>query len=64
MALKLVLLSNNAVENILKWLQKFDTNIKKNLIKLSEEQKNPQNEFSNQKFRVMFFKEQQAQGKP
>ena len=40
MALKLVLLSSNAVEKIQKDAYKiFETNIKKNSIKLSEEQK-------------------------
>ena len=40
MSLKLVLLSSNAVEKLQKNTFKiFDTNIKKNLIKLSEEQK-------------------------
>ena len=40
MALKLVLLSSNAVEKLPKDAHKiFETNIKKNLIKLSEEQK-------------------------
>ena len=55
MALKLVLLSSNAVEKIQKDAYKiFDTNIKKNLIKLSEEQKKSLKKMnvSNQKFRV------------
>jgi primosomal protein N' (replication factor Y) len=40
MALKLVLLSSNAIEKFQKDTYKiFDTNIKKNSIKLSEEQK-------------------------
>ena len=55
MALKLVLLSSNAVEKIQKDAYKiFDTNIKKNLIKLSEEQKKSLKKMnvSNHKFRV------------
>ncbi len=55
MALKLVLLSSNAVEKIQKDIYKiFDTNIKKNSIKLSEEQKKSLKKMnvSNQKFRV------------
>ena len=55
MALKLVLLSSNAVEKIQKDAYKiFDTNIKKNLIKLSKEQKKSLKKMnvSNQKFRV------------
>ena len=55
MALKLVLLSNNAIEKVQKNVYKiFDTNIKKNSIKLSEEQKKSLKKmnFSNQKFRV------------
>ena len=55
MALKLVLLSNNAVENFSKDTYKnFEPNIKDNLIKLSEEQNKSlkkMNKF-NQKFRV------------
>ncbi len=55
MALKLVLLSSNAIEKFQKDDHKiFDTNIKKNLIKLSEEQKKSLKKMnvSNQKFRV------------
>ena len=55
MALKLVLLSSNAVEKIQKDAYKiFDKNIKKNLIKLSEEQKKSLKKMnvSNQKFRA------------
>jgi primosomal protein N' (replication factor Y) len=55
MALKLVLLSSNAVEKIQKDAYKiFETNIKKNSIKLSEEQKKSLKKMnvSNQKFRV------------
>ena len=55
MALKLVLLSSNAVEKIKKDDYKiFDTNTEKNLIKLSEEQKKSLKKmnFSNQRFRV------------
>ena len=55
MALKLVLLSNNAIEKIQKDTYKiFGTNIKKNSIKLSEEQKKSLNKMNvfNQKFRV------------
>ena len=55
MALKLVLLSSNVVEKIQKDAYKiFDTIIKKNLIKLSEEQKKSLKKMnvSNQKFRV------------
>ena len=55
MALKLVLRSSNAVEKIKKDAYKiFDTNIKKNSIKLSEEQKKSLKKMnvSNQKFRV------------
>ena len=55
MALKLVLLSSNAVQKIQKDAYKiFDTDIKKNLIKLSEEQKKSLKKMnvSNQKFRV------------
>ncbi|MDC3125604.1 primosomal protein N' [Candidatus Pelagibacter sp.] len=55
MALKLVLLSSNALENLPKGTHKiFESNIKKNSIKLSDEQKkslNKMNHFS-QKFRV------------
>ncbi len=55
MALKLVLLSNNAVENFSKDTYKnFEVNIKDNLIKLSDEQNKSlkkMNKF-NQKFRV------------
>ncbi len=55
MALKLVLLSSNAVEKLPKGTHKiFETNIKKNLIKLSEEQKNSlkKMKLTSQKFRV------------
>ena len=55
MALKLVLLSSNAVEKLQKDNYKiFDTNITNNLIKLSEEQKKSLKKMnvSNQKFRV------------
>ena len=55
MALKLVLLSSNAVGDLQKDLyKKFELNIKKNSIKLSEEQKKSLKKmnFSNQKFRV------------
>jgi primosomal protein N' (replication factor Y) (superfamily II helicase) len=55
MALKLVLLSSNAVEKFQKDTYKiFDTNIKKNSIKLSEEQKKSLKKMNafNQKFRV------------
>ena len=55
MALKLVLLSSNAVEKNQKNIYKiFDKNIKKNSIKLSEEQKKSfiKMNVSNQKFRV------------
>ena len=55
MALKLVLLSSNAVEKIQKDAFKiFDMNSKKNSIKLSEEQKKSLKKMnnSNQKFRV------------
>ena len=55
MALKLVLLSSNAVEKFQKDDHKiFDTNIKKNLIKLSEEQKKSLKKMniSNYKFNV------------
>ena len=55
MALKLVLLSSNAVERFQKDAYKiFDTDIKKNSIKLSEEQKKSLKKMnvSNQKFRV------------
>ena len=55
MALKLVLLSSKAVEKIQKDAYKiFETNIKKNSIKLSEEQKKSLKKMnvSNQKFRV------------
>ena len=55
MALKLVLLSSNAVEKLQKETYNvFDTNIKKNSIKLSEEQKKSLKKMnvSNQKFRV------------
>ena len=55
MALKLVLLSSNAVEKLPKGTHKiFETNIKKNLIKLSEEQKNSlkKMKLASQKFRV------------
>ena len=55
MALKLVLLSSNAVEKFQKdTFNIFDTNIKKNSIKLSEEQKKSLKKMnvSNQKFRV------------
>ncbi len=55
MALKLVLLSSNAVEKFQKDTYKiFETNIKKNSIKLSEEQKKSLKKMnaSNQKFRV------------
>ena len=55
MALKLVLLSSNAVEKLPKGTHKiFETNIKKNLIKLSEEQKNSlkKMKLNSQKFRV------------
>ena len=55
MALKLVLLSSGAVEKIQKDTYKiFDINIKKNSIKLSEEQKKSLKKMnvSNQKFRV------------
>ena len=55
MALKLVLLSSNAVEKLPKDTHKiFETNIKKNLIKLSEEQKNSlkKMKLASQKFRV------------
>ena len=55
MALKLVLLGSNTVEKIQKDAYKiFETNIKKNSIKLSEEQKKSLKKMnvSNQKFRV------------
>jgi len=55
MSLKMVLLSNNAVEKLQKNNFKiFDTKIKKNLIKLSEEQKNSLKKMNlfNQRFRV------------
>ena len=55
MALKLVLLSSGVVEKIQKDTYKiFETNIKKNSIKLSEEQKKSLKKMnvSNQKFRV------------
>ena len=55
MALKLVLLSNNAIENFQKEVFKnFNTNIIKNTIKLSQEQKKSLKEMnsSNDKFRV------------
>ena len=55
MALKLVLLSSNAVEKIQKDAYKiFHTNIKKNSIELSDEQKKSLKNMnvSNQKFRV------------
>jgi len=55
MALKLVLLNSNAVEKLQKETYNvFDTNIKKNSIKLSEEQKKSLKKMnvSNQKFRV------------
>jgi len=55
MALKLVLLSSNAVENLQKDTYKiFDSNITNNSIKLSEEQKKSLKKMniSNQKFRV------------
>ena len=55
MALKLVLLSSNAVEKIQKDAYKiFDTNIKINSIELSDEQKKSLKKMnvSNQKFRV------------
>src|SRR6056300_2053640 len=55
MALKLILLSSNAVEKIQKDAYKiFDTNIKKNSIELSDEQKKSLKKMnvSNQKFRV------------
>ncbi len=55
MALKLVLLSNNAIENFQKEVFKnFNTNIIKNTIKLSQEQKRSLKEMnlSNDKFRV------------
>ena len=55
MALKLVLLSSNAVEKFQQDAYKiFDTSIKKNSIKLSEEQKKSLRKMnvSNQKFRV------------
>ncbi|MDC3120094.1 primosomal protein N' [Candidatus Pelagibacter sp.] len=55
MALKLVLLSSNAIEKLPKGTHKiFETNIKKNLIKLSDEQKNSLKKMkvASQKFRV------------
>jgi len=55
MALKLVLLNSNAVEKLPKGTHKiFETNIKENLIKLSDEQKNSlkKMKFASQKFRV------------
>ena len=55
MSLKLVLLSSNAVENLQKDNYKiFNTNIKKNLIKLSKEQKKSLKKMNvfNHKFRV------------
>jgi primosomal protein N' (replication factor Y) (superfamily II helicase) len=55
MALKLVLLSSNAIEKLQKDAYKiFEINIKKNSIKLSEEQKKSLKKMniSNQKFRV------------
>ena len=55
MALKLVLLSSNVVEKFQKDTFKiFDTNIKKNSIELSDEQKKSLKKMnvSNQKFRV------------
>jgi primosomal protein N' (replication factor Y) len=55
MALKLVLLSSNAVEKLQKDTYKiYNTNIKKNSIKLSEEQKNSLKKMNacNHKFRV------------
>ncbi len=55
MALKLMLLSNNAIENNLKKnLKVFESNIKNNSIKLSEDQKKSLEEMSvmNNKFRV------------
>ena len=55
MALKLVLLSSNAIEKIQKDAYKiFESNIKKNVIKLSKEQKKSLRKMnvSNQKFRV------------
>ena len=55
MALKLVLLSSNAIERLQKDTYKiFDKNIKVNSIKLSEEQKKSLKKmnFSNEKFRV------------
>ena len=55
MTLKLVLLSNNAIENNLKNnLKSFESNIKKNSIELSEDQKKSLKEMSvvNNKFRV------------
>ena len=55
MALKLVLLSSNAIERLQKDTYKiFDKNIKVNSIKLSEEQKNSLKKMnvSNEKFRV------------
>ena len=55
MALKLLLLSNNAVEKFpIKIYEKFKMNIKKNKIELSKEQKNCLNKMnvSNHKFRV------------
>ena len=55
MALKLVLLSSNAIEKFSKDTYKnFDSNIKNNSIKLSEEQKKSLKKMniSNQKFRV------------
>ena len=55
MALKLMLLSNNAIENNFKKnLKPFENNIKNNSIKLSEDQKKSLEEmsFANHKFRV------------
>ena len=55
MSLKMVLLSSNAVEKLQKNTFKiFDTKIKKNLIKLSEEQKKSLKKMNlfNQRFRV------------
>tara|TARA_B100000700_G_scaffold30418_1_gene29290 strand:- start:1210 stop:3165 length:1956 start_codon:yes stop_codon:yes gene_type:complete len=66
MVLKLVLLSNNAVEKLQKNVYKnFDINIKQNSIKLSEEQKKSLKKmnFSNQKFRVHVLQGSTGSGK-
>ena len=66
MALKLVLLSSNAVEKLPKGTHKiFESNIKKNSINLSEEQKNSLKKMnlSSQKFRVHLLQGTTGSGK-